>query len=79
MEKLTFVEPAVRARLANSILLQIDVSNNSEDDKAMLKRFKLFGPPGIILFNGKGLEISDARIVGFQDASKFLSSLSRLN
>ena len=79
MEKLTFIEPAVRARLANSILLQVDVTKNDEDDKAMLKRFKLFGPPGIILFNGKGQEISDARIVGFQDASKFLNSLARLN
>jgi thiol:disulfide interchange protein DsbD len=79
MEKLTFVEPAVRARLANSILLQVDVTRNDDDDKAMLKRFKLFGPPGIILFDGKGREISDARIVGFQDAPKFLNSLSRLN
>ena len=79
MEKLTFVEPAVRARLANSILLQVDVTRNDDEDKAMLKRFKLFGPPGIILFDGKGQEISDARIVGFQDAPKFLNSLSRLN
>jgi len=79
MEKLTFIEPAVRARLANSILLQVDVTKNDDDDKAMLKRFKLFGPPGIILFNGKGEEISEARIVGFQDAPKFLNSLSRLN
>ncbi|MFA9217161.1 MAG: thioredoxin fold domain-containing protein, partial [Sphingomonadaceae bacterium] len=79
MEKLTFVDPAVRARLANTILLQVDVTRNDEDDKAMLKRFKLFGPPGIILFDGKGQEISDARVIGFQDASKFLNSLSRLN
>lgn len=78
MEKLTFVAPAVRARLANTVLLQVDVTANDEADKAMLKRFHLFGPPGIILFDGKGQELADARVIGFQDADKFLQSLSRL-
>ena len=79
MEKLTFIEPKVRERLANTVLLQVDVTANDEDDKAMLKRFKLFGPPGIILFNTKGQEISDGRVIGFQEAPKFLASLARLN
>ncbi|NRR33824.1 protein-disulfide reductase DsbD [Oxalobacteraceae bacterium] len=79
MEKLTFVEPQVRAKLANSVLLQVDVTANDEADKAMLKRFNLFGPPGIILFDGKGQEIADSRVIGFQDAQKFLNSLGRLN
>ncbi|MBA5685576.1 protein-disulfide reductase DsbD [Rugamonas apoptosis] len=78
MEKLTFVAPAVRARLANTVLLQVDVTANDEADKAMLKRFHLFGPPGIILFDGKGQELADARVIGFQDADQFLQSLSRL-
>jgi thiol:disulfide interchange protein DsbD len=69
----------VRDRLANTVLLQVDVTANDEDDKAMLKRFKLFGPPGIILFNAKGQEISDGRVIGFQEAPKFLASLARLN
>src|SRR5471030_2991133 len=79
MEKLTFVEPQVRAKLANSVLLQIDVTANNDDDKAMLKRFSLFGPPGIILFDGQGHEVADSRVIGFQDAPKFLASLARLN
>jgi thiol:disulfide interchange protein DsbD len=79
MEKLTFVTPAVRARLANSVLLQVDVTANDEDDKAMLKRFNLFGPPGIILFNQQGQEIPGARVIGFQSADTFLQSLSHLN
>ncbi len=78
MEKLTFVAPAVRARLANTVLLQVDVTANDEADKAMLKRFHLFGPPGIILFDGQGQELADARVIGFQDADKFLQSLARL-
>ena len=79
MEKLTFVDPAVQAALANSVLLQVDVTANDADDKAMLKRFGLFGPPGIILFDRAGREIADSRVIGYQDARKFNASLSRLN
>jgi thiol:disulfide interchange protein DsbD len=60
------------------VLLQVDVTANDADDRAMLKRFGLFGPPGIILFDRQGKEISDSRVIGYQDAKKFLGSLSRL-
>jgi thiol:disulfide interchange protein DsbD len=78
MEKLTFVDPAVKARLVNTVLLQVDVTANDADDKAMLKRFGLFGPPGIILFDANGQEIPNSRVIGFQDARKFQASLARL-
>ena len=78
MEKLTFVDPAVQAKLADTILLQVDVTANDAEDKAMLKRFRLFGPPGIILFGPDGKEIEDSRVIGYQDPKKFLASLSRL-
>lgn len=79
MEKLTFIDPAVQQKLANTILLQVDVTANNDDDKAMLQRFTLFGPPGIIMFNAAGQEIPDARVIGFQDKEKFLRSLEKLN
>ncbi|WP_374040261.1 protein-disulfide reductase DsbD [Massilia sp. IC2-477] len=78
MEKLTFVDPAVQAKLANTILLQVDVTANDLEDKAMLKRFTLFGPPGIILFGPDGKEIEDSRVIGYQDPKKFLNSLAKL-
>jgi thiol:disulfide interchange protein DsbD len=78
MEKLTFVAPAVQAKLANTVLLQVDVTANDADDKAMLKRFGLFGPPGIILFDRNGKEIADSRVIGYQDARKFAASLEKL-
>jgi thiol:disulfide interchange protein DsbD len=78
MEKLTFIDPAVQQKLANTILLQVDVTANNEDDKAMLQRFKLFGPPGIIMFNAAGQEIPDSRVIGFQNTEKFLRSLEKL-
>jgi thiol:disulfide interchange protein DsbD len=78
MEKLTFVDPAVKGKLANTMLLQVDVTANDADDKAMLKRFGLFGPPGIILFDRAGKEIVDSRVIGYQDTRKFLASLGKL-
>jgi len=78
MEKLTFVAPSVQAALAHTVLLQVDVTANDADDKAMLKRFGLFGPPGIILFDRGGKEIAGARVIGFQDAARFTTSLERL-
>lgn len=79
MEKLTFVDERVQAKLDNTLLLQVDVTANDEADKAMLKRFTLFGPPAIILFDNAGREIADGRVIGYQAPDKFLNSLGRLN
>lgn len=76
MEKLTFPDAKVRARLANVVLLQADVTANNADDKALLKRFGLFGPPGIILFGPDGRE-RPVRVIGYQSANRFLESLER--
>jgi thiol:disulfide interchange protein DsbD len=75
MEKLTFSDPQVRARLAGMRLLQADVTANNDDDKALLKRFQLFGPPGIIFFDIQGREIRGGRVIGYQNTEKFLTSL----
>ena len=78
MERFTFADPKVRAKLAGFTLLQADVTANSEDDKALLQRFKLFGPPGIIFFDAAGQEIAGLRGVGFQEATPFLQVLQRV-
>lgn len=78
MEKLTFVEPRVKEKLDQILLLQVDVTANNADDKALLKRFGLFGPPGIIFFGAEGKEIPNTRVIGYQNADKFLSSLQKL-
>ena len=76
MEAQTFVDPAVSAKLAKAVLLRADVTANSDDDRALLKRFHLFGPPGIILFDAQGHELESVRVVGFQDAARFSGSLA---
>ena len=78
MEKLTFTDPRIKTQLANTLLLQVDVTANDADDKAMLKRFGLFGPPGIILFGATGNEIETGRVIGYQNPDKFTVSLRKL-
>ncbi|NTX28341.1 protein-disulfide reductase DsbD [Burkholderia pyrrocinia] len=75
MEHLTFTDPRVQARLAQLHLVRADVTANNPDDQALLKRFNLFGPPGIIFFDRSGKEIG--RVIGYQAAETFLRSLDR--
>jgi thiol:disulfide interchange protein DsbD len=71
MESRTFADPAVRVRLDKALLLRADVTANSRDDRALLKRFELFGPPGLIFFDVNGREVLSHRVVGFEDAASF--------
>ena len=77
MEHLTFSDPAIAARLRNARLLQADVTANSADAKALLKRFQLFGPPGIVFFDPQGQELAAARTIGFLPADEFAQRLDR--
>ena len=74
MEHYTFTDPKVQARLQTAVLLQVDVTANSDADKALLKRFNLFGPPGLIFWDKAGVQ-SDYKVIGFEKAEKFLSSI----
>ena len=76
MEAFTFSDPKVRARLDQMLLLQVDVTANNEHDQALLKRFSLFGPPGIIFFDAEGREIKGLRVIGYQKPDRFLKTLS---
>jgi thiol:disulfide interchange protein DsbD len=76
MEKFTFSDPAVAAKMKEFLLLKADVTANDANDKALLQRFALFGPPGIIFFND-GMEINGLRVVGFQPAERFLGIIQR--
>ncbi|WP_188567518.1 protein-disulfide reductase DsbD [Undibacterium terreum] len=78
MEKLTFTNQKIKSRMDEMLLLQVDVTANNADDKALLKRFNLFGPPGIIFFNKQGQEIKGGRVIGYQNPDKFAGSLGRV-
>ncbi len=78
MERFTFGDATVQAELKNTVLLQADVTANSADDKALLQRFQLFGPPATLFFDKQGKERSDFRVTGYQDAPQFLQSLKNV-
>ena len=76
MERFTFTDPEVKNRLGDVVLLQVDVTEGTADDEALLKYFKLFGPPGILFFDPDGREIYDARTIGYQNTEEFLAILN---
>ena len=78
MEAFTFPDPVVAQRMGQLLLVQADVTANNAEDRELLKRFRLFGPPGIIFFAPGGAERRDVRMVGFQDASRFAATLDRV-
>jgi thiol:disulfide interchange protein DsbD len=75
MERYTYSDPAVRERMRGALLLKADVTHNSADDRELLRRFGLFGPPGTLFFDAQGRELVAARVVGFQDRERFLRTL----
>ena len=64
--------PEVSAKLRN-LLAKLS------EDKALLKRFGLFGPPGIIIFDKDGQEVRAARVIGYQAPERFLQSVKLVN
>lgn len=75
MERFTFTDPAVKSRMNEMLLLQVDVTANNADDKALMRRYGLFGPPAILLFDADGRELPAHRVIGFLRAQAFLERL----
>lgn len=78
MEAFTFSVPDVAQKMRQMTLIQADVTPNTPEHRELLKRFRLFGPPGIIFFDSNGNELKDIRVVGFQNAELFSESLDRV-
>ncbi|HZD20990.1 MAG TPA: thioredoxin family protein, partial [Burkholderiales bacterium] len=76
MEKLTLSDARVRKELDDVLLLQADVTAANAADRELLKRFSLFGPPGIIFFDAAGREIPGLRVIGYQPPERFLKTLA---
>jgi thiol:disulfide interchange protein DsbD len=78
MEKYTFARPEVQQALAGMLLLQADVTANDDADKALLKRFKLIGPPSILFFDASGKERKELSLVGYKPADEFVQHVQVL-
>jgi thiol:disulfide interchange protein DsbD len=75
LEKYTFTDPRVEKILSKINLVKYDITKTSEDSTAFLSKHKLFGPPAILFYENNGIEIRNARIVGFVDAETFLNKI----
>ena len=77
LEALTFSQPQVQQRLSSVKLLQVDVTANNNADRELLKRYGLYGPPGVLFFNPAKGDNAVHKVIGFQDARAFQTSLDR--
>ncbi|MDE1983257.1 MAG: protein-disulfide reductase DsbD [Gammaproteobacteria bacterium] len=66
-----FRDPTVIAALANTRLLEADVTANDAADQALLMHFGIYGPPSVMFFDAHGQELKDQRVVGYMDAQDF--------
>jgi thiol:disulfide interchange protein DsbD len=78
MEAYTFTNPNVKKALAGFVLLQVDVTKNSDDDKALLTKFNLIGPPAVLFFGADNQEKTSHRVIGYQDAETFIKTLQQV-
>jgi thiol:disulfide interchange protein DsbD len=78
MEASTFQDEHVAAALTDTTLLQVDITNYTEEQKALLKHFGLFGPPTLLFFDASGKEYSQYRLVGGTSASELIEHLNKL-
>jgi len=75
METFTFSDPKVSEALAGMTLLRVDLTDYNADHKALLRRYKLFGPPAVLFFAPGGAEVQGARVIGFLNADPFVMQL----
>ncbi|MFW5451508.1 MAG: thioredoxin fold domain-containing protein, partial [Methylophagaceae bacterium] len=78
MEATTFKDANVNAALSNTLLLQLDMTANTAEHKAVLKHFGIFGPPTILFFNAQGNEHHQQRLVGSVSTETFIKHLAIL-
>lgn len=77
MERYTFSNPAIMKEMSKAVLLQADVTANDDIDKALLKKFRLIGPPSMIFWDRSGNELRNLRLVGFMEVEEFLAHIKK--
>lgn len=78
LDEITFKDPAVIQSLNHYVLVRADVTADSDSEKALTKRFNLFGPPAMIFFDESGKSIQGADLVGYKDPQNFITHIKTL-
>ncbi|MBZ0333795.1 protein-disulfide reductase DsbD [Marinobacter sp. AL4B] len=79
MERNVFNQSDVIQALQPFTLLQIDMTDNTPAQQALLDELGLFGPPSILFYDGTGEELADARILGEMNKQEFLNHVGQLS
>ena len=78
-EKETFSDPSVQKVFGNMLLLQVDMTKNSEENRALMTKYKVLGLPTILFFNRDGKEIEGSRVNGFMPPVEFLQWIEKIS
>lgn len=78
LDEITFKDPSVIQSLKNYVLVRADVTADSDSEKALSKRFGLFGPPAMIFFDESGKSIKGADLIGYKDPQSFIAHIQTL-
>ena len=78
LEEVTFADSSVKSKMDEFILIQADVTQNSEENKALSKKYGVFGPPAILFFNGSSKLQKSKTIIGFVEPDEFLTHLNEI-
>ena len=78
LEEITFADEAVKAKMGSFALIRADVTDNSDSEKELTKKFGLFGPPGMIFFDASGKRIKGKELIGYIPPEPFLEHLNNL-
>lgn len=78
-EKETFSDPSVQKAFGDMLLLQVDMTKNSEENRALMAKYKVLGLPTILFFNQDGKEIEGSRVSGFMPPVEFLQWIQKIS
>ena len=78
-EKETFSDPSVQKAFGDMLLLQVDITKNSEENRALMTKYKVLGLPTILFFNRDGKEIEGSRVNGFMPPVQFLQWIEKIS
>ena len=78
-EKETFSDPSVQKAFGDMLLLQVDMTKNSEENRALMTKYKVLGLPTILFFNRDGKEIEGSRVNGFMPPVEFLQWIEKIS
>ena len=78
-EKETFSDPSVQKAFGDMLLLQVDMTKNSEENRALMTKYKVLGLPTILFFNQDGKEIEGSRVNGFMPPIEFLQWIEKIS